>query len=86
MNLSADALKAFIERIERLESEKNDISEDIKIVYGEAKSFGLDVKIMRKIVSLRKKDDNTRKEEEELMAVYLSAIGDQLHLFSEAAE
>lgn len=68
-------LKALIERIERLEEEKAAIGDDIKDVYGEAKSAGFDTKVMRRIVALRKKDHATRKEEEAIMELYLSALG-----------
>lgn len=68
-------LKAFIERIERLEEEKKAIADDIKDVYAEAKGTGFDIKIMRKIVSLRKQDRDKRREEEEILDLYLSALG-----------
>jgi uncharacterized protein (UPF0335 family) len=68
-------LKAFIERIERLEEEKKAIADDIKDVYAEAKGNGFDVKIIRKIVSLRKQDRDKRREEEEILELYLAALG-----------
>ncbi len=68
-------LKAFIERIEKLEEEKRAIADDIKDVYGEAKGTGFDPKIMRKIVSLRRQDKGKRDEEEEILGLYLSALG-----------
>jgi len=68
-------LRAFIERIERLEEEKKALSEDIKDVYAEAKGNGFDVKIMRKIVSLRKQDRDKRHEEEEILDLYMAALG-----------
>ena len=68
-------LKAFIERIEKLEEEKREIADDIKDVYGEAKGTGFDPKIMRKIVSLRKQDRARRTEEEEILQCYLIALG-----------
>jgi uncharacterized protein (UPF0335 family) len=70
-------LKAFIERIERLEEEKKAIADDIKDVYAEAKGTGYDVKIMRKCVSIRKQDENKRREEEEILDLYLSALGSE---------
>jgi uncharacterized protein (UPF0335 family) len=70
-----DHLKAFVERIERLEEEKKALSDDIKDVYGEAKGNGFDTKIIRKIVALRKKDHAERKEEEAIMELYLEALG-----------
>ena len=68
-------LRSFIERIERLEEEKKAIAADIKEVYAEAKGTGFDVKIMRKVVSLRKKDAAERQEEEAILDLYLSALG-----------
>ncbi len=68
-------LRAFIERIEKLEEEKRAIAEDIKDVYAEAKGTGFDPKIMRKIVSLRRQDKNKRQEEEEILDLYMSALG-----------
>ena len=74
-SIEAGQLKAFIERIERLEEEKKTIADDIKDVYSEAKGTGYDIKIMRKIVSLRKQDRDKRREEEEILDLYLSALG-----------
>ncbi|HXY58850.1 MAG TPA: DUF2312 domain-containing protein [Methylocystis sp.] len=68
-------LKAFIERIEKLEEEKRAIADDIKDVYGEAKGTGFDPKIMRKIVSLRRQDKGKRQEEAEILDLYLEALG-----------
>jgi len=68
-------LRSLIERIERLEEEKKAIAADIKEIYGEAKANGFDTKIMRKVVSLRKKDVAERQEEEAILDLYLSALG-----------
>ncbi len=68
-------LKAFIERIERLEEEKAALAEDVKEVYGEAKAVGFDAKTMRKLVRLRKMDIEKRREEDELLELYKAAIG-----------
>jgi uncharacterized protein (UPF0335 family) len=68
-------LLAFIERVERLEEDKKQTSEDIKDIYAEAKGSGFDVKIMRKVVAIRKQDRDKRREEEELLSLYMSAIG-----------
>ena len=73
--ISAQRLKSFIERIERLEEEKKALGADVKEVYGEAKSSGFDPKIMRKVVALRKLDPNDRQEQESLLQVYLDAVG-----------
>ena len=72
---AAGQLKSFIERIERLEEEKKAIAEDIKDVYAEAKGTGFDVKVMRKIISLRKKDAAERQEEEAILELYMQALG-----------
>ncbi len=68
-------LRAFVERIERLEEEKRALADDIKDVYAEAKGNGFDVKIMRKIVSIRKQDRDKRIEEETILDLYLAALG-----------
>ncbi|MCW2317461.1 uncharacterized protein (UPF0335 family) [Rhodoblastus acidophilus] len=69
-------LKAFIERIERLEEEKKAIADDIRDVYAEAKGNGYDAKIMRKIIALRRLDPNLRREEEEILDLYLASLGE----------
>ena len=74
-NLSAGQLRAFIERIEKLEEEKRTISDDIKDIYTEAKGGGFDAKILRKIVSMRRVDRQKRREEEEILDIYLTALG-----------
>jgi uncharacterized protein (UPF0335 family) len=68
-------LRTIVERIERLEEEKKTIAGDIKEVYAEAKGNGFDIKILRKVISLRKKDANERQEEESMIDVYLAALG-----------
>ena len=73
--VSSAKLRSFILRVEKLEEEKRSVMEDIKDVYGEAKSMGFDVKIIRKIVSLRKLEVEKRREEDELLDLYKSAIG-----------
>jgi uncharacterized protein (UPF0335 family) len=74
-SVEASQLKAFIERVERLEEDKQAIADDIKDVYAEAKGTGYDVKILRKIVSIRKQDRDKRREEEEILDLYMSAMG-----------
>jgi uncharacterized protein (UPF0335 family) len=73
--VSGQRLKAFIERIERLEEEKAGLAEDVKDIFAEAKGVGFDVKIMRKVIRLRKMETEKRREEEELLELYKSAIG-----------
>ena len=71
----AGQLRAFIERIERLEEEKKTITDDIKEVYAEAKGTGFDTKAMRSIIRLRKKDQAERQEEETILDLYKAALG-----------
>ncbi len=73
--IARDQLRAFVERIERLEEEKKTIADDIKDVYGEAKSMGYDTKILRKVISIRKQDANERLEQEAVLDTYLLALG-----------
>jgi uncharacterized protein (UPF0335 family) len=68
-------LKSLVERIERLEEEKKTIAADIKEVYAEAKANGFDTKILRKVISLRKKEANEREEEQSMLDLYMSALG-----------
>lgn len=68
-------LKAFIERVERLEEEKKSIADDIRDVYAEAKGNGFDTKQMRKVVALRKMDTSQRQEEMAVLDLYLHALG-----------
>jgi uncharacterized protein (UPF0335 family) len=70
-----DQLKAFIERVERLEEEKKTISDDIRDVYAEAKGTGFDVKALRTIVRMRKQDVDERKEHEAILETYMNALG-----------
>ncbi|WP_373502908.1 DUF2312 domain-containing protein [Aestuariivirga sp.] len=68
-------LKSIVERIERLEEEKKTIAGDIKEVYAEAKANGFDTKILRKVISLRKKEPTEREEEQSMLDVYMAALG-----------
>ena len=82
-------LKAFVERIERLEEEKAALAGDIKDVYLEAKGTGFDVKVMRQVIRLRKQNVNERKEMEAVLETYLAALGmldDGTASMQEAAE
>jgi uncharacterized protein (UPF0335 family) len=74
--IQGDELKSIVARIERLEEEKKSISEDIKEVYAEAKANGYDAKVLRKVVALRARDLNERKEEEAILDLYLQAVGE----------
>lgn len=68
-------LKAIVERIENLETEKREIGEGVKEVYAEARGNGFDPKIIRKIVALRKKDASEREEEQAMMDLYMQNLG-----------
>ena len=74
-SIAADELRLLIERIERLEEEKKGMSDDIKDVYGEAKSRGYDTKTMRMIVRLRKMETHDRQEADALLETYRAALG-----------
>ena len=75
--VAAGQLRAFIERIERLEEEKKTIADDIKEVYAEAKGTGFDTKAVRTIIRLRKKDQAERQEEEAILDLDKAALGMQ---------
>jgi len=68
-------IRSLVERIERLEEEKKTIAGDIKEIYAEAKGNGFDTKILRKVISIRKKDRHEREEEEAMLDLYLQALG-----------
>lgn len=74
-NVSAEQLRLFIERVERLEEEKRGLGNDIKDVYSEAKSMGFDPKTMRSIVRLRRQEKDARDEADALLETYRSALG-----------
>ncbi len=73
--VTADELRQFIERVERLEAEKHDIAEQQKEVMAEAKARGYDTKIMRKVIALRKRDKDDIAEEEAILEMYKEALG-----------
>lgn len=73
--VAADRLKAFVERIERLEEERTVLGADIREVYAEAKGAGFDTTIMRQIVKLRKMDSADRQESDHLLDLYKQALG-----------
>jgi len=73
--VTADELRQFIERIERLDAEKKDIAEQQKEVMAEAKGRGYDTKIIRKVIALRKRDSNDIAEEEAVLEMYKEALG-----------
>lgn len=73
--VAVDRLRSLIERIERLETEKKAISDDIKDIYAEGKSAGFDSKVLKLIVRIRAKDPNEVEEQENLLDVYRRALG-----------
>lgn len=73
--VAAGQLRAFVERIERLEEDKKAIADDIKEVFAEMKGTGFDTKAVRTIVRLRKKDQAERQEEETILELYMNALG-----------
>ncbi len=75
IGVTADRLRGFFERVERLEEERKAIGEDINEIFSEAKSLGFDVPIMRAVIALRKMETQARLEREELIDVYKHAVG-----------
>lgn len=73
--VATERLRLLIERIERLAEEKQNISDDIKDVYIEAKSAGFDTKAMKRVIALRKKEKAERDAEEAMVEVYKDALG-----------
>ena len=73
--VSADVLRSYIERIERLEEEKKALGGDIREIYAEAKGNGFEPRVMRKVVTLRRMNAADREEEEALLQVYRQAVG-----------
>lgn len=73
--ITGEQLLSVIERIERLEQDKANISEDIKGVLAEAKNNGFDTKIIKQIVKIRKQEERERQEQEALLETYMAAIG-----------
>ena len=73
--VTAEELRQFIERIERLDAEKKDIADQQKEVMAEAKSRGYDTKVIRKVIALRKREPDDIAEEEEMLEIYKEALG-----------
>lgn len=73
--VAADEIRSFIERAERLDAEKADIAEARKEVMAEAKSRGLDTKVLNKLIAMRKKDPQAISEEEAVLELYREALG-----------
>jgi uncharacterized protein (UPF0335 family) len=77
-SVAQDQLRAFIERIERMEEEKAAIAADIREIYAEAKGNGFDTKVLRQVVKIRKQDHSERMEQEAILDLYLTALGMQV--------
>jgi uncharacterized protein (UPF0335 family) len=75
--VAADRLRAFVQRIERLEEEKAAMAADIREIYAEAKGDGFDTKVLRQVIKRRKQDNAEVLEQEALLELYLSALGEQ---------
>lgn len=73
--VTADELRQFIERAERLEAEKKDIADQIKEVMSEAKGRGYDTSVLRKVIAIRKRDQSDIAEEEAVLSMYMEALG-----------
>ncbi|MBZ0217483.1 MAG: DUF2312 domain-containing protein [Fimbriimonadaceae bacterium] len=73
--IAREQLRAFVERIERLEEERAAIGADIREVYAEAKGNGFDIKILRSVVRLRKQESHEREEQQQLIELYMHALG-----------
>jgi uncharacterized protein (UPF0335 family) len=73
---SKEKLRQFVARIETLETEKSELAEQLKEVYGEAKSLGFDTKALRSVIKLRKQNANDRAEAEMMLDLYLEAVGE----------
>ncbi|MFQ5764163.1 MAG: DUF2312 domain-containing protein [Rhodospirillales bacterium] len=73
--VATDRLKSFVERIERLEEEKQALAADIREVYSEAKGAGFDVKVLRQLIRLRKMDADDRSHMEAILDTYERALG-----------
>jgi uncharacterized protein (UPF0335 family) len=74
-SVAQDQLRAFVERIERMEEEKKAIADDIKEIYAEAKGNGFDTKVLRQVIRIRKQDRAERLEQEAILELYMAALG-----------
>ncbi len=74
--VAIERLRSFVQRIERLEEDKTALVHDLREVYAEAKGDGFETKVLRKLIGLRKRDPRQRREEDELLELYLAALGE----------
>ena len=75
-NSSGERLKSFVQRAERLNVDKENIAEDMKELFSEAKSSGFDVRAIKEVIKIRKMDKNVRQERDEMVRIYLDAVGE----------
>lgn len=73
--VSSERLRSFVKRIEKLEEDKAGVAEDLREIYAEAKSTGFDTKTLRRVISIRRMDLDKRREQDELLELYKSALG-----------
>jgi len=73
--IAADRLRSLVERIERMEEERKALAGDIKDIFTEAKSAGFDVKVLRQIIAIRKREPAEVEEQETLLDLYRRALG-----------
>lgn len=76
-SVAQDQLRAFVERVERIESDVKDLNSDKSEIYAEAKGNGFDVKVLKKVISIRRQDHAERMEQEAILELYLAALGMQ---------
>lgn len=74
--IAADRLRAFVQRIERLEEEKAALAADVREIFAEAKGDGFDVKVLRQVIKRRKQDKAEQQEMDALLELYMSALGE----------
>lgn len=74
-SIAGNQLRAFVERIQRVEDEIKSLNDDKRDIYAEAKGTGFDTKIIKKIIAMLRRDHAERKEEEAIMELYLEALG-----------
>ena len=84
--VAGDRLRAFVERIERIEEDIKGLNDDKKDIYAEAKGEGFDVKILKEVIRLRKQDEDERDERESMLDVYMHALSTASAPLAEAAE
>ena len=74
ISIPGGRIRSFVERIEQLETELQELSESKKEVFAEAKAEGFDIKILKEIIKLRKEDKDKRDERETLLDLYMRAL------------